>query len=237
MASEMFPRVQLDAMEDALKLQFAEGMLNKKLAQQVKLIFDRERKHKQFNIADTINFTRDLHRAYETKMDNKQDEKTMINDNCSNVCTITNHIQEIKGKYDNSNDNNQVKLNRCAFDEANTRTNVEIIVTEDQETMNKCIIGTDLMLRIPEFKNLIDMVEEKINIMSKGILKRYDQQKNQQIIEKKVENKKDFKQIFNMEIISEEKDTDDQDEAVRKNLETKFTECSATSLDDIIPKS
>ena len=43
--------------------------------------------------------------------------------------------------------------------------------------MKKCIIGTDLMLRIPEFKNLIDMVEEKKNIMSRDILKRYDQQK------------------------------------------------------------
>ena len=46
---------------------------------------------------------------------------------------------------------------------------------ENQEC-TECIIGTDLMNQIPEFKNLLEMVEETIKPMSDEILSQYPSQ-------------------------------------------------------------
>ena len=55
----------------------------------------------------------------------------------------------------------------------NTINNVEIIVIENQGCTDKCLIGTDLMNQIPEFKNSLEMVEETIKSMSDEILSQY----------------------------------------------------------------
>ena len=76
-------------------------------------------------------------------------------------------------------------LKQCIFNDSNKSTNVELVVTEDQQCLNKCIIGTDLMSKIPVFKNLLDQAEETIKTMSDDIIQQY----NQKFIHIKMEHK------------------------------------------------
>ena len=68
----------------------------------------------------------------------------------------------------------QIVLNQCSFNRTDNHTGVKIIITEDQETLNTCIIGTDLMKIIPDFKNIIITLEKTIEKMSSDVLQRYN---------------------------------------------------------------
>ena len=46
----------------------------------------------------------------------------------------------------------QIILTNCAFNHSDNLENIKIVVTENQKTMNGCIIGTDIMKLIPEFQ-------------------------------------------------------------------------------------
>ena len=48
----------------------------------------------------------------------------------------------------------QLVLHNCAFNHSDNLEHIKIIVTENQKSINGCIIGTDLMRIIPEFNNL-----------------------------------------------------------------------------------
>ena len=93
----------------------------------------------------------------------KEDKQTKLINYKGNLRSVTTEIKTI-GK---------INLNKCQFNIKNTINNVEIIVIENQECTDKCIIGTDLMNQIPEFKNLPEMVEETIKLMSDEILSQY----------------------------------------------------------------
>jgi hypothetical protein len=81
-------------------------------------------------------------------------------------------------------------LKQCIFNDSNKSTNVDLVVTEDQKCLNKCIIGTDLMSKLPVFKNLLDQVEETIKTMSDDIIHQYNQ--------KFIHTQKEYKQICNI---------------------------------------
>jgi hypothetical protein len=131
----------------------------------------------------------------------------------------------------------KVILKQCIFNNSNTSTNIELIVTEDQQCLNKCIIGTDLMSKIPIFKNLLDQVEATIKTISDDIKHQYNQ--------KSFHDQKEYKQIYNInESLSLNITHIEKTEVplnkinqVRDNLKVKLTEFSASELVDIIPKA
>jgi len=111
MARVLLPLATLNMVEEILKQQFADGISNKEIAQQVKLkIYEKERKQKQFNLTDTINFAKDLNRSYETKtnigVNDEQEAKDLT------ICNISNNKQEIEQNYVNHNYNNRFNNNK-----------------------------------------------------------------------------------------------------------------------------
>jgi hypothetical protein len=161
---------------------------------------------------------------YETIL--KEDNQTRLIEYKGNLRSVTSEIKTI-GK---------INLNKCLFNIKNNINNVEIIVIEDQECTNKCIIGTDLMNQIPEFKNLLEMVEETIKSMSNDILLQHSN---------KFVSNHDLKQISkinesltdNITQIGTTDVTINKMNQVRENLKVKLAECSASELVDIIPKA
>jgi hypothetical protein len=61
----------------------------------------------------------------------------------------TTQIIEYKGKLKSYTTDiktfGQILLNQCSFNRTDSHKGVKIIITENQETLNTCIIGTDLM--------------------------------------------------------------------------------------------
>jgi hypothetical protein len=111
MARVLLPLATLNMVEEILKQQFADGISNKEIAQQVKLkIYEKERKQKQFNLTDTINFAKDLNRSYETKtnigVNDEQEAKDLT------ICNISNNKQEIEQNNVNHNNNNRFNNNK-----------------------------------------------------------------------------------------------------------------------------
>ena len=65
----------------------------------------------------------------------------------------------------------QLNLDKCSFNQTDNLNDIKIVVTENQESMNGCIIGTDLMKQIPEFDSAMQQLEETIKNMSNvGVL-------------------------------------------------------------------
>jgi hypothetical protein len=90
----------------------------------------------------------------------------------------TTQVVEYKGKLKSYTTEiktyGQILLNQCSFNRTDNHKGVKIIITEDQETLNTCIIGTDLMKIIPDFKNIIITLEKTIETMSSDVLQRYN---------------------------------------------------------------
>ena len=74
-----------------------------------------------------------------------------------------------------------LNLDKCSFNQTDKLNDVKIIVTENQELMNGCIIGTDLMKQIPEFGSAMQQLEETIKNMSQNVIKRYEIIRNKKI--------------------------------------------------------
>ena len=127
----------------------------------------------------------------------------------------------------------QLILHNCAFNQSDHLENVNIIVTENQKSINGCIIGTDLMKIIPEFNDSMQMLEATIDNMSKNVLIRYS------IINKQKEEdeSKNNKLILELEKINEEQESEeDEIGLVRKHVEERLKQSAATSLKDIKAK-
>jgi hypothetical protein len=129
----------------------------------------------------------------------------------------------------------QIVLNQCSFNRTDNHTGVKIIITEDQETLNTCIIGTDLMKIIPDFKNIIITLEKTIETMSSDVLQRY----NRNVLHLIRISSNEFDQINTIDTVSNNHLENDEYEinSVRYQLEQRLTECAATSLDSIMVKN
>ena len=68
----------------------------------------------------------------------------------------------------------QMALKSCYFNQMDQLENVKVIVTGNQNSNNACIVGTDLMKRIPEFNDSLQKKEEMINKISKQVIERYE---------------------------------------------------------------
>jgi hypothetical protein len=122
----------------------------------------------------------------------------------------------------------QLILHNCAFNHSDQLEKIKIIVTENQKSINGCIIGTDLMRIIPEFNDSMQKLEETIDSMSKNVLKRYS------IVNKPEEESKNNKLILRLRTINEEQESEeDKIGLVRKHVEERLKQSAATSLKEI----
>ena len=127
MATQMFPNVNLDALDESLKNQFSNGIFNSTLSERIKWkIIKQRRKNEKFNIKDAITYAKDQIEAYNLKNQSKQEEN-----------------DSISGK---SESNSLIHRSICAISSTNdkigtpskqaTATNKEEIIIND--TSNRC---------------------------------------------------------------------------------------------------
>ena len=89
MAKQMFPNVNLDALDESLKNQFANGIFNSTLSERIKWkIIKQRRKNEKFNIKDAITYAKDQIEAYNLKNQSKQEE----NDSISGIDSISKYL-------------------------------------------------------------------------------------------------------------------------------------------------
>jgi hypothetical protein len=136
----------------------------------------------------------------------------------------------------------QLNLDKCSFNQTDNLNDVKIVVTEDQESMNGCIIGTDLMKQIPEFDSAMQQLEETIKNMSQNVIKRYEIIRNKQNIEMirtiVEDNKLVYAKVYHiMEEVKEVKynqvDNDEEIDIIRNHVEQRLKQSAAQSLKKI----
>jgi hypothetical protein len=114
----------------------------------------------------------------------------------------TTQVVEYKGKLKSYTTEiktfGQILLNQCSFNRTDNHKGVKIIITEDEETLNTFIIGTDLMKIIPDFKNIIITLEKTIETMSLDVLQRY----NRNILHSIRISRNEFDQINRIDTVS-----------------------------------
>ena len=106
MATELFPHIQLDALDDSLKSQFVDGIRNPNLSQEVKWkMIKQQRKNEKFNIKNAIEYAKDKDNAYNydhcneeeifddqnidtNQISNENNENYDRNSNTHSVCTL-----------------------------------------------------------------------------------------------------------------------------------------------------
>ena len=139
MATQMFPNVNLDALDESLKNQFANGIFNSTLSERIKWkIIKQRRKNEKFNIKDAITYAKDQIEAYNLINQSKQEENDSISGKSENnsltnrsVCAISstndkaetpskqaptsskeeNIINDTNNRYKNESLNNQINYN------------------------------------------------------------------------------------------------------------------------------
>ena len=122
-------------------------------------------------------------------------------------------------------------LNNCSFNQSDNLKNIRIIVTKNQISTNKCIIGTDLMKQIPEFDNALNMIEETINKMSENVINRYNNQKETH--GNSNQNQEEFKSTFHLETIEEGDENKHKMDEVREHVQERLKQCAAKSLKEV----
>ena len=114
--------------------------------------------------------------------------------------------------------------------------NVKVIVTGNHCSNYTCIVGTDLMKKIPEFNDSLQKIEEMVNKMSKQVVARYERAKTKNQGGYMKREKKNGDTTFHLETVSGQMEeqkveqhehrgqTGEQHEEERKEKETEKTE-------------
>jgi hypothetical protein len=152
---------------------------------------------------------------------------------------VTTQVVEYKGKLKSYTTEiktfGQILLNQCNFNRTDNHKGVKIIITEDQETLNICIIGTDMMKIISDFKNIIITLEKTIETMSSDVLQRYNRNvlNSIRISSNECDNINTIDTVSNNQLVNDELKMNN----TRIQLEQRLKECAATSLDSIMVKN
>ena len=127
MATELFPHIQLDALDDSLKSQFVDGIRNPNLSQEVKWkMIKQQRKNEKFNIKNAIEYAKDKDNAYNydhcneeeifddqnidtNQISNENNENYDRNSNTHSVCTLR------SGNHYNKSQNRTIEQSKKDF--------------------------------------------------------------------------------------------------------------------------
>ena len=137
MATQMFPNVNLDALDESLKNQFANGILNSTLSERIKWkIIKQRRKNEKFIIKDA----KDQIEAYNLKNQSKQEENDSISGKSENNSLIHRSICAISSTNDKtetpSKQATATSKEENIIDDTNNRCNKESLNNQSNYNNN-----------------------------------------------------------------------------------------------------